>query len=514
MRGRVHLLGQMADATQEALAAGQKALAAGNVKLACGHFDELLRLADTDELKGEMHLSIAEATWQAGEKSLALDHYAAARRIAKAAGDVAKEGMISLGLGFALLNSGDDSDLGTAIEAMRHSKELAELQGHAPQVNFVTSLIAQAERRKDLAQRSEEEEQAAMLQAFVSSLVCRSPIMLFMKGTAMKPSCGFSKEAARKLMALEIDFDTVDIGKDAKLRDAVKQFSNWPTFPQLFVEGQLFGGADIIDEMIVEGVLLEEIGAKIKELPPPAGHQEQEAKDVPREFLEGTRVPRKVWPEPNDEFASCHGHGHDAEGNCDRWSLQIKPPNEDEDGERWRLTLDLSDSSACKTRADHGSSCSQHHHAEYSASTSSPSKTTYGIHPLATILSADRPSWLAFNPRPILAECMADHGACSEHGHGHGTSTDEEPELSEEAKQWMRDHPVRLDTRSFDSLPCRTPCVEVNFGLMNAASALQNEKLPLHLCPTHGDCNKCPERHDCKWHSNDGAVADIEDMLS
>ena len=60
------------------------------------------------------------------------------------------------------------------------------------------------------------------------------------KGTAAAPECGFSKNAAAKLMALEIDFDTVDVQKDSKLRDAVKAFSSWPTFPQLFVEGELF----------------------------------------------------------------------------------------------------------------------------------------------------------------------------------------------------------------------------------------------------------------------------------
>ena len=210
----------MADATQEALVAAQQALGAGDTEAARAQMDNALELAETEERKGEVHLSLAEMTWQAGEKSLALEHYAAARRIAKEANDEAKEGMISLGLGFALLNSGDDSDLGAALEAMRRSLELAEAQGHAPQANFVASLIAQAERRKDLAKLSEEEEQAAMLTAFVSSLVTRSPIMLFMKGTAMAPSCGFSKEAARKLMALEIDFDTVDISKDSKLRDA------------------------------------------------------------------------------------------------------------------------------------------------------------------------------------------------------------------------------------------------------------------------------------------------------
>jgi Grx4 family monothiol glutaredoxin len=412
----------MVEAIQEALAAAQRAMSTGDAPGARGHYEKALGLADTEERKGEIHLSLAEMTWQAGDKAVALEHYASARRIAKETGDIAREGMISLGLGFALLNSGDDSDLGAALEAMRRSKELAEAQGHAPQVNFVASLIAQAERRKDLAQRSEEEEQAAMLEAFVSSLVCRSPIMLFMKGTALKPACGFSKEAARKLMDLEIDFDTVDISQDSKLRDAVKKFSNWPTFPQLFVEGELFGGADIIEEMIGERVLLEEIGAKLKELPPAvdaeAGKAAQEGDAGVVEVIEGTCVPRKVWPEPVDELSSCgHGHGHGSSGECEKWTLDIKPPKE---GERWQVTLDPHDPSTC-TEDHHGGdggSCSHHGHGHGGG---------------------------------------GGGGGCAEHGHGHGLGhgsssgveeyTGEEPQLSEEAKQWMRDHPVRHTTQ-------------------------------------------------------------------
>ena len=226
----------MVDATQEAVAAAQVAMKSGDQAAARGHYEKALNSAASEHDKGEIHLSLAEMTWQQGDKPVALDHYAAAVRLAKEAGDPTREGMISLGPGFALLNSGDAADLGGALAAMRRSLELAEEAGATPQVNFVASLIAQAERRKDLHQRSEEEEQAAMLDAFVSSLVGRSPIMLFMKGSALSPSCGFSKEASRKLMDLEIDFDTVDISKDSNLRDAVKRFSSWPTFPQLFVE--------------------------------------------------------------------------------------------------------------------------------------------------------------------------------------------------------------------------------------------------------------------------------------
>ena len=115
------------------LAAAQNALRSGDAEGAKRHYTEAL--AD-EAVKGEAHLGLAEMTWQQGDKQTALAHYESARNLAKLQGDIAKEGMISLGLGFALLNSGDDADLGAALEAMRRSKELAEQQGHAPQVDF------------------------------------------------------------------------------------------------------------------------------------------------------------------------------------------------------------------------------------------------------------------------------------------------------------------------------------------------------------------------------------------
>jgi monothiol glutaredoxin len=215
--------------------------------------------------RGEAQLALAEMLWQQGEKPLALRSYEGALDAARGAGDSGREGMISLGMGYALLNSADPALLPTALKAMRRSKELAQEQGHNAQVTFVESLIVQAEERQRAAAaadeeeeaavqplRTEEEEQAAMLAAFVQSLVRRSPIMLFLKGTALKPTCGFSLAAARQLMALEVDFSDVDVGADAQLRDAVKKFAQWPTFPQLWVGGQLLGGHDILKELGAE----------------------------------------------------------------------------------------------------------------------------------------------------------------------------------------------------------------------------------------------------------------------
>ena len=137
----------------DSLVAAQHALRSGDADGARRHYTEALAgvslsetAESTDLVKGEAHLGLAEMTWEKGDKKMALHHYESALTLARSQGDVAREGMISLGLGFALLNSGDDADRGAALAAMRRSKELAEQSGQAQQADFVTSLIAQAER--------------------------------------------------------------------------------------------------------------------------------------------------------------------------------------------------------------------------------------------------------------------------------------------------------------------------------------------------------------------------------
>ena len=91
-----------------------------------------------------------------------------------------------------------------------------------------------------------------------------SPVVLFMKGTPDFPQCGFSAQTAGALRKLGAQFHAVNIFDDAEMREALKQFSNWPTFPQLFVNGELVGGCDIAMEMYRNGELrslLESAGA-------------------------------------------------------------------------------------------------------------------------------------------------------------------------------------------------------------------------------------------------------------
>lgn len=80
-------------------------------------------------------------------------------------------------------------------------------------------------------------------------------ILLFMKGDASRPACGFSARVVEILKELDVDFTCIDILEDEQLRQELKVFSNWPTFPQLYINGEFIGGCDIVQEMYIEGEL-------------------------------------------------------------------------------------------------------------------------------------------------------------------------------------------------------------------------------------------------------------------
>lgn len=82
-----------------------------------------------------------------------------------------------------------------------------------------------------------------------------NPVVLFMKGTADFPSCGFSAKVVNILSDLGVPFKDINILEDDNLRQGLKEFSHWPTFPQLYVKGKLVGGCDIVREMYASGEL-------------------------------------------------------------------------------------------------------------------------------------------------------------------------------------------------------------------------------------------------------------------
>lgn len=103
-------------------------------------------------------------------------------------------------------------------------------------------------------------------------------VLLFMKGTPEQPQCGFSARTVAALESLDAPFAAIDVLPDPRIRQELTAISDWPTIPQLFVEGELLGGCDIVTEMFESGELAEALGLDAPTGPPveaPAGDFEQ-----------------------------------------------------------------------------------------------------------------------------------------------------------------------------------------------------------------------------------------------
>lgn len=154
------------------------------------------------------------------------------------------------------LSGADPKELATSIQ---------ELSGAAPAVNgaekaaaapapaaggaasSAATAAADAQPKED-----DEEESEAALNARLTKLVSAAPVMLFMKGTPASPQCGFSRQLVALLRENQVRFGFFDILKDNSVRQGLKTFSDWPTFPQLYINGELQGGLDIIRESVQE----------------------------------------------------------------------------------------------------------------------------------------------------------------------------------------------------------------------------------------------------------------------
>jgi monothiol glutaredoxin len=87
----------------------------------------------------------------------------------------------------------------------------------------------------------------------IKAIVEGSDIVLFMKGVPAAPQCGFSAAVVKVLDGFGVKYDTVNVLADPYIRDGIKEFTNWPTIPQLFVKGEFVGGCDIVKEMAASG---------------------------------------------------------------------------------------------------------------------------------------------------------------------------------------------------------------------------------------------------------------------
>jgi monothiol glutaredoxin len=91
----------------------------------------------------------------------------------------------------------------------------------------------------------------------IDQIVTDNKVVLFMKGTPSFPQCGFSARATAILQELNVPFKSVDVLEDHEIRQGIKEYGNWPTIPQLYINKQLIGGSDIMMEMYQEGELQE-----------------------------------------------------------------------------------------------------------------------------------------------------------------------------------------------------------------------------------------------------------------
>jgi monothiol glutaredoxin len=90
---------------------------------------------------------------------------------------------------------------------------------------------------------------------YIKETIEQNPIVLFMKGTPEMPQCGFSMRTAEALKACHVEFTHVDVLAAPEVRESLPAYSNWPTFPQVFINGELIGGCDIVMELFQNGEL-------------------------------------------------------------------------------------------------------------------------------------------------------------------------------------------------------------------------------------------------------------------
>jgi len=99
----------------------------------------------------------------------------------------------------------------------------------------------------------------AQLKQRIEGLIASSPIFVFMKGSKLMPQCGFSNNVVQIMHALGVPFETFDVLSDMEIRQGIKDFSDWPTIPQVYLCGEFLGGSDILIEMYNSGELREKL---------------------------------------------------------------------------------------------------------------------------------------------------------------------------------------------------------------------------------------------------------------
>jgi Grx4 family monothiol glutaredoxin len=138
--------------------------------------------------------------------------------------------------------------------------QLSKLEGANP--SQLKDLVKKLSEEEIKAEQSEEEKKEE-LHKKLAKLIHTAPVMLFMKGTPEAPRCGFSRKIVEILKNNQISFASFDILTDEEVRQGLKEYSEWPTYPQLYVNGSLIGGLDIVKEMADSGDLKTQLGLEL-----------------------------------------------------------------------------------------------------------------------------------------------------------------------------------------------------------------------------------------------------------
>ena len=99
----------------------------------------------------------------------------------------------------------------------------------------------------------------AQLKSRIESLIGSSPVFIFMKGSKLMPQCGFSNNVVQIFNSLGVPFETFDVLSDPEIRQGIKEYSEWPTIPQVYLKGEFLGGSDIMIELYNSGELRETV---------------------------------------------------------------------------------------------------------------------------------------------------------------------------------------------------------------------------------------------------------------
>lgn len=103
----------------------------------------------------------------------------------------------------------------------------------------------------------------SQVQQRIEALIASSPVYVFMKGNKLMPQCGFSNNVVQILQSLAVPFETFDVLSDMDIRQGIKEYSDWPTIPQVYVNGEFIGGSDILIEMYNSGELRDKLAVAL-----------------------------------------------------------------------------------------------------------------------------------------------------------------------------------------------------------------------------------------------------------